>query len=96
MIRYKVQYVAKGFAQYEGIDYDKATIPTTWLESFQAITHLTATLNWDLHQFYIKTAFLHGVLPPKETAYMEQPPRFEVPGKEDWIMQLLKSIYSMK
>jgi hypothetical protein len=27
---------------------------------------------------------------------MEQPPSFEVPGKEDWIMQLLKSIYSMK
>jgi len=27
---------------------------------------------------------------------MEQPPGFEVPGKEDWIFQLLKSIYGMK
>jgi hypothetical protein len=27
---------------------------------------------------------------------MEQPPGFEVPGKEDWVIQLLKSIYGMK
>ena len=27
---------------------------------------------------------------------MEQPPRFECPGKEDWVWQLLKSIYGMK
>jgi hypothetical protein len=57
---------------------------------------LAATLNWDLHQFDIKTVFLHGILPPEEVAYMEQPPGFEVPGKEDWIFQLLKSIYGMK
>jgi hypothetical protein len=30
----------------------------------------------------IKTAFLHGVLPPDEAAYMEQPPSFLDPGKE--------------
>ena len=28
--------------------------------------------------------------------YMEQPPGFEVPGKEDWVMKLMKSIYGMK
>ena len=27
---------------------------------------------------------------------MEQPPRFEEPGKEDWVWQLNKSIYGMK
>jgi len=96
IIRYKVWYVAKGFAQRQGIDYNKTTAPTTRLESFWAIAHLGATLNWDLHQFDIKTAFLHSILPVEETAYMEQPPGFEVPGKEDWVMQLLKSIYGMK
>ena len=53
-------------------------------------------LDWDLHQFDIKTAFLHGVLPPDETMFMEQPPGFECPGKEDWVWHLLKSIYGMK
>ena len=28
--------------------------------------------------------------------YMEQPPGFEVPGKKNWVMKLMKSIYSMK
>ena len=34
VIRYKVHYVAKGFAQREGIDYDKTMAPTARLESF--------------------------------------------------------------
>jgi Reverse transcriptase (RNA-dependent DNA polymerase) len=61
--RYKVRYVAKGYAQQYGIDYDKTTAPTARLESFRVVLHLAATLNWDLQQFDIKTAFLHGILP---------------------------------
>ena len=50
----------------------------------------------DLRQFDIKTAFLNGVLPEDETMYMEQPPGFEAPGQEEWVMRLMKSIYGMK
>jgi hypothetical protein len=88
--------VAKGFAQRFGIDYDKTTAPTSRLESLRAISHLAASLDWDLRQFDIKTAFLHGILPPDETMFMEQPPGFEEPGKHDWVWRLLKSIYGMK
>jgi hypothetical protein len=28
--------------------------------------------------------------------FMEQPPGFEAPGKEEWVMRLMKSIYGMK
>jgi hypothetical protein len=41
-------------------------------------------------------AFLHGILPPNETMFMEQPPGFKAPGKHDWVWRLLKSIYGMK
>jgi len=51
---------------------------------------------WDIQQIDIKTAFLHGVLPEDETAYLEQPKGFEEPGKEGWVMRLMKSIYRMK
>ena len=34
IVCYKVCYVAKGFAQRQGIDYDKTTAPTARLESF--------------------------------------------------------------
>jgi hypothetical protein len=93
---YKVRYVAKGYAQQYSIDYNKTTAPTAHLESFRIVLHLAATLNWDLYQFNIKTTFLHGILPPDETAYMEQPNSFEEPGKEGWVMELHKSIYGMK
>jgi len=94
--RYKVRYVAKGFVQHPGLDYDKMMAPTACLESLRAITHIAASLNWELHQFDIKTAFLNGILPEDEQAFMEQPQGFEVPGKEDWVYHLLKSIYRMK
>lgn len=55
-----------------------------------------ASLGWDVQHFDIKTAFLHGMLPENEMAYMEQPPGFEALGKETWVMQLMKSIYGMR
>jgi len=66
------------------------------MESFRTLMHLTASLNWDIQHIDVKTAFLHGILPKDETAYLEQPEGFEEPGKEDWVMKLRKSIYGMK
>ena len=94
--RYKVRYVAKGFAQRYLIDYEKTTAPTARLESFRALMHIAAVLDWDVQHFDIKTAFLHGVLPESETVFIEQPPGFEEPGKEDWVWRLNKSLYGMK
>ena len=94
--RYKVRYVVKGFAQRYGIDYNKTTAPTARLESFRALLHIAAVLDWDIQHFDIKTAFLHGVLPDDETIFMDQPPGFEEPGKEDWVWRLTKSLYGMK
>lgn len=96
IVRYKVRYVAKGYAQRYGIDYNKTTAPTVRLESFHTILHIAALLGWDLQRVNIKTAFLHGILPDNETMFMDQPPGFEAPGKEDWVTKLQKSLYSMK
>ena len=96
VVCYKVQYIAKGYAQCYSINYDKTTMPTVWLESFRAVLHIAMILGWDLQHFDIKTTFLHRILPDNETMFMEQPPGFEVGGKEDWVIKLLKSIYRMK
>jgi len=94
--RYKVRYVAKGFAQIPRLDFNKTTAPTAWLESLHAIAHIAVSLNWELHQFDIKTTFLNGILPEDKQLYMEQPPGFEVIGKKEWVLHLMKSIYGMK
>jgi hypothetical protein len=58
--------------------------------------NIAVSCDWDLWQFNIKTAFLHGILPESKTMFMEQPQGFKAPGKEDWVMRLMKSIYGMK
>ena len=86
----------KGYAQHYRINYDKTTAPTICLESFCTLLHIAASLRWDIQHFNINMAFLHGILQENKTMYMEQPPGFEAPGKEDWVMKLIKSIYGMK
>jgi len=96
IVHYKVRYVAKGYAQKYSIDYKKTTAPTARLESFQTILHIAAAHGWDIQQINVKTAFLHSILPEDETAYLEQPQGFEEPGKDSWVMKLMKSIYRLK
>jgi hypothetical protein len=43
--RYKVRYVAKGYAQEFGVDYNKTTAPTAHLESFRLVLHIAALLD---------------------------------------------------
>lgn len=45
-------------------------------------------------QLDIKTAFLYGEL--QEEIYMEQPEGFVIPGKEEQVCRLQKSIYGLK
>jgi hypothetical protein len=42
----------------------------------------------------VVTAFLNG--PLKETIYVRQPEGYEVPGKEDWVYLLNRSLYGLK
>ena len=62
IVHYKVHYVAKGFAQRYSIDYDKTMAPTVRLKSFQSILHIAASMDWDLKQYDIRTAFV--TIPP--------------------------------
>ena len=48
IIRYKVRYIAKGYAQRYGVDYDKNMAPMARLESFCTILHLASSLDWDI------------------------------------------------
>ena len=47
-----------------------------------------------VYQIDVKTSFLNGDL--KEEIYMNQPESFVVPGQEDTICKLRKSLYGLK
>ena len=50
------------------------------MTSIRAVLSLVATLDLEVEQMDVKTAFLHGDL--EEEIYMEQPEGFVEPGKE--------------
>jgi len=66
--RYKVILVAKGFTQTYGIDYEETFAPVAKMNSIRILLSIAANLDWPLHQFDVKNAFLHGDL--KEEVYM--------------------------
>ena len=57
------------------------------------IVALVASQGWTLHQMYVKSAFLHGLL--QEEVYVEQPPGFEVYDRKTHVCRLKKALYRL-
>ena len=67
--KYKARFVAKGYAQKEGIDYEETFAPVARYTSIRSIISLAMYMGWDIHQMDVKTAFLNGVI--EEEVYIE-------------------------
>ena len=67
--KYKARFVARGFSQIEGIDYEETFAPVTRYSSIQMILAVLAQMGWHIHQMDVKTAFLNGVI--EEEVYIE-------------------------
>ena len=92
--RYKARLVVKGFTQRKGIDFDEIFSPVVKMTSIRVVLGLAASLDLEIEQMDVKTAFLHGNL--EEEIYMEQPEGFAEKGKEDLVCRLKKSLYGLK
>uniref|UniRef100_A0A2N9J1S8 Integrase catalytic domain-containing protein n=1 Tax=Fagus sylvatica TaxID=28930 RepID=A0A2N9J1S8_FAGSY len=94
LVKYKARLVVKGFNKKQGIDFDEIFSPMVKMSSIRVILGLTASLDLELEQMDVKTAFLHGDL--EEEIYMVQPEGFEAKGKEHKVCRLKKSLYGLK
>lgn len=92
--RYKARLVVKGFTQKKGIDFEEIFSPVVKMSSIRVVLAIAASMNLEVEQLDVKTAFLHGDL--HEEIYMEQPEGFKVKGKEDMMCKLKKSLYGLK
>ena len=86
LLKYNDRLVVKGFGQKQGIDFDEIFLPIVKMCSI--IQRLEASMNLELEQIDVKTAFLHGDL--DEEIFMEQPKGFKVKGKENMVCKLKK------
>ena len=80
---YKARFVARGFSQTEGVDYDEKLAPVARYSTIRSILALSAMMGWKLHQMDVKTAFLNGKI--EEEVYIQQPLGFEIQGKESHV-----------
>ncbi|WVZ49528.1 hypothetical protein U9M48_000876 [Paspalum notatum var. saurae] len=84
--------IRQGWLQKVSVKYQ--VLITMIIVLFMLFFGIIAMHNLDLEELYVKTAFLHGDL--EEEIYMDQPEGFIVPGKENFVCKLKKSLYGLK
>ena len=67
--KYKARFVARGFSQKEGINFEETFAPIAKYTSTRAIIAIATTKGWKIHQMDVKTAFLNGKF--EEEVYLE-------------------------
>jgi hypothetical protein len=92
--KHKARFVACGFSQKEGIDYEETFAPVAKYTSIRTIIAHAAKTKWKLHKMDVKTTFLNGVI--EEEVYIEQPRGFEVEDRNTHVYRLKKALYGLK
>ena len=92
--RFKARFVAQGYSQMKGIDYDEVFSPVARYASVRSLLALANAHDLEIHQMDVKTAFLNGSLNCE--IYMSQPEGFVDPERPDYVCKLKKSIYGLK
>ena len=58
--KYKEIFVARGFSQKEGIDYEETFAPIYRYTSIGSVLAVAAVMKWKIYQMDFKTTFLNG------------------------------------
>ncbi|CAI7886162.1 unnamed protein product [Closterium sp. NIES-54] len=71
---FKARYVARGFSQWQGVDYFQTFSPTPKMTTLRVLLHVAAQRDYELHSLDFSIAFLQGSL--HEEVWLCRPPGF--------------------
>ena len=94
VIHNKARFVAQGYSQMEGVDYDETFAPVARMESIRILLFRACHLKFKLYQMDVKTTFLNGIF--KEDVYIAQPKGFIDPHFSENVLYLKKALYGLK
>ena len=60
--KYKAIFVARGFSQKEGIDYEETFAPIAIYTSIRSVLALAVVMKWKIHQMDVTTSLLNGLV----------------------------------
>jgi hypothetical protein len=89
---YKARWVAKGYTQIEGVDFNELYASVAHKDSIRVFLSLVNYLDLECDQVDIKAAFLNGDL--KETLFLSPPEGSDIPANK--VLLLRKSLYGLK
>ncbi|GJY97410.1 putative ribonuclease H-like domain-containing protein [Tanacetum coccineum] len=93
VIRNKVRFVAQGYTQEEGIDYDEVFSPVARIEAIRLFLAYASFKDFVVYQMDVKSDFLYGKI--EEEVYVCQPPGFEDPDFPDRVYKVEKAWYGL-
>ena len=95
-VQYKARYVARGYSQIQGLDYDETYSPTTRFTSIRTLLQKATNEKLHIHQMDVKGAYLNA--PIDKDIYIQQPTGYEQQsyGEQKLTCHLRKSLYGLK
>jgi len=94
VVRNKTRFVAQGYTQIEGIDFDETFAQVARLETIRILLSIACHLGFKLYQLDVKSAFLNGIL--QAEVYVEQSKGFQDPHHSHHVYKLKKALYGLK
>ncbi|CAI7736774.1 unnamed protein product [Closterium sp. NIES-53] len=91
---FKARYVARGFSQWQGVDYFQTFSPTPKMTTLRVLLHVAAHRDYELHSLDFSTAFLQGSL--HEEIWLRRPLGFTgtFPPGTQW--SLCRPVYGLR
>nr|GEV54647.1 retrovirus-related Pol polyprotein from transposon TNT 1-94 [Tanacetum cinerariifolium] len=94
VLKNKARFMAKGYRQEEGIDFEESFAPVSRIEAIRIFIANAASKNMTIYKMDVKTTFLNSEL--KEEVYVCQSEGFVDPDHQTHLYHLKKALYGLK